>query len=761
MLAPGSAIEGKYEILTKLKEGGMGAIYVVRHRLLGELRVVKVMRPQLADSEDDRKRFMREAQTATRLKHQNIATLHDFVVDDDGTFYMVLEYIEGINLRDLIRTNGPPPVPLAVEFLRQSLAALGYLHRRGVIHRDLSPDNLMMSRDDSGMPIVKLIDLGIAKTLGSKEELTAAGVFMGKLRYCSPEQLRGASSSDVDTRSDLYSMGVVLYELLTGKSPFPGEGMQEILRSRLSRPPLLFEETDIRGRVSESLRVAVRRALEAEPEKRYQNADEFIEALDAAAGREMSRSAKHEIDAYVTPAFKEIAEKSFATTTGSTMQREINARFGSMTPSRAREGGTPLPGTPPGRSTPPAQPGRSGAVPAAPAEPTRTVGKTGGTAGTAPTRAFLTRPREQVTFPTTPVRDEVPAQETISSPSDSETHATSWTVTRRAQPEPAAPLPRPAELPFWVKGTLGGAILVLVVSAWLAFHGLGRKPPGHEEPPKQSVRAPEPASQPATAAPANLPPLDAGPATTEHAASALPTVPPLAAAEARPAPDRPLAEPTRALEPPRAAPPPPAPRVAAQDPGSRPQRKPPEKPVQVAQLQLPTAVPAREHAPAGSAATVDIPSGGFTGRYCAVVVPASLSSFVQGKVKEKPVGFSTDSKEYFEAPRPDAARIGIDITVTPSEIGEGQAFVVTGRIVNGGDTDLSIQSIEESAAREATSFQPLRSARLPMRVEMGATPVIFQFHGSLTSGSQYTKELRFTDDNGDMWMRTVRVRPCQ
>ena len=171
--SPGS-LEGKYEVLAKIREGGMGAIYKVRHRLLNELRVIKVMRPEVAQSSEQRKRFLREAQTATRLRHTNIVAFHDFFIDDEDTAYMVMEYIEGINLRDLVRECGPFPISLALDLSRQCLSAFEYLHRKGVIHRDVSPDNIMMTREEDGTLRAKLIDLGIAKIAQAKEELTGA-----------------------------------------------------------------------------------------------------------------------------------------------------------------------------------------------------------------------------------------------------------------------------------------------------------------------------------------------------------------------------------------------------------------------------------------------------------------------------------------------------------------------------------------------------------------------------------------------------------
>ena len=197
-------IEGKYEILEKIREGGMGAIYKVRHRLLDEIRVIKLMRQQLVEDEELKTRFLREARLAIKLRHPNIAQLYDFTVDDDGTAFIVMEFIDGMTLEDLLAFHGPPPLGLALEIAQQSLKALGYLHSKGFIHRDISPDNLMLTEDTDGQPLVKLIDLGIAKTLEiGGEHLTQTGTFLGKIRYASPEQFGadGASTVDAPRRS--------------------------------------------------------------------------------------------------------------------------------------------------------------------------------------------------------------------------------------------------------------------------------------------------------------------------------------------------------------------------------------------------------------------------------------------------------------------------------------------------------------------------------------------------------------------------------
>ena len=297
--SPGS-LEGKYEVLAKIREGGMGAIYKVRHRLLNELRVIKVMRPEVAQSSEQRKRFLREAQTATRLRHTNIVAFHDFFIDDEDTAYMVMEYIEGINLRDMVRDCGPLPISLALDLSRQCLSAFDYLHRKGVIHRDVSPDNIMMTREEDGSVRAKLIDLGIAKIAQAKEELTGADEFIGKLRYSSPEQL--TSSGQIDARSDLFSFGIVLYEILTGVRPYGGETIHEIVANRLNQPPLPFSSSDPQGRLSPAVQEAVLRALRTKVEERYQTASEFGKSLETLGAADIRAEPADAVARYVDKA---------------------------------------------------------------------------------------------------------------------------------------------------------------------------------------------------------------------------------------------------------------------------------------------------------------------------------------------------------------------------------------------------------------------------------------------------------------------------
>jgi serine/threonine-protein kinase len=280
MAQPLADIEGKYEIVAKIKEGGMGAIYRVRHRLLDEIRVVKVLRPQHEDDDELRARFAREARSAIRLRHPNVVQIFDFSVDEAGAGLIVMEFIEGVDLEQLVRLGRLPSLPLALEVARQSLRALGFLHGHGFVHRDVSPDNLMLTRDVDGLPLIKLIDLGIAKRLDAEQQLTVSGSFLGKFRYASPEHFGARGADGLDRRSDLYSFGLVLYELLTGHYPLAAASTSQLIGAHLFHTPRPFAETDPAGRVPEAVRVMVLRALEKTADARPADAEVWIEEIE-------------------------------------------------------------------------------------------------------------------------------------------------------------------------------------------------------------------------------------------------------------------------------------------------------------------------------------------------------------------------------------------------------------------------------------------------------------------------------------------------
>jgi serine/threonine protein kinase len=278
---PGSILDGKYEIVQRLGSGGMGEVYLVRHVHLQELRVVKILRQDLAADPSAQKRFMREARLATQIKHPNVAILYDFSTLTDGSFYMVWEHIQGQDVGDRIRRHGPFPVTVAVRLAVQALHGLEAVHATGVIHRDLSPDNLMITEDKAGNLRLKIIDLGLARTLeiDANFEITQVGMFMGKLQYCSPEQA-SPSGGSLDHRSDIYSFGIVLYEMISGLPPFESENQHGFIFKRLSEDPLPLRGRNPRVDVPVELDRVVRRALERDREQRFAGASAFIAALE-------------------------------------------------------------------------------------------------------------------------------------------------------------------------------------------------------------------------------------------------------------------------------------------------------------------------------------------------------------------------------------------------------------------------------------------------------------------------------------------------
>lgn len=317
-------LEGKYEILDKIAEGGIGSIYKVRHLLLEEVRVIKVLRSQVADREDLHQRLLQEAKTAIRLEHPSIAQLFDLTVADDGTAYIVMEFIDGVSLDSLLAANGPPSVDLTLEVAKQSLDALGYLHGCGFIHRDISPDNLMLTRDFTDRVHVKLIDLGIAKDLAQETGVTAVGTFLGKVKYCAPELFKDAGVKQLDQRSDNYSLAVTLYELLTGRHPFTGETFEELAAGHLFHPPTGFDETDPDGRVPEALREIILTALAKNPDERPESAGAFAEALDQFEIDEEGLAEEFERTVGATTRFMSKFERY---SSGST-QAHLNEQFG-------------------------------------------------------------------------------------------------------------------------------------------------------------------------------------------------------------------------------------------------------------------------------------------------------------------------------------------------------------------------------------------------------------------------------------------------
>jgi beta-lactam-binding protein with PASTA domain/predicted Ser/Thr protein kinase len=260
--------DGRYRIVRKLGSGGMADVYLAEDEELGRRIAIKILNDRHANDEQFVERFRREAKNAAGLSHPNIVSIYDRG-EAEGTYYIAMEYLDGRSLKELVVARGPLPIGDAIDATRQVLAALRFAHRKGVVHRDIKPHNVMADADGR----LKVTDFGIARA--GVSQMTEAGSIIGTAQYLSPEQARGAA---VDQRSDLYSVGVVLYEMLTGKTPFTGETPVEIAMKHLSDPPRppSLERPDI----SPDLDMVVLRALAKSPDDRFQTAEEMDGELE-------------------------------------------------------------------------------------------------------------------------------------------------------------------------------------------------------------------------------------------------------------------------------------------------------------------------------------------------------------------------------------------------------------------------------------------------------------------------------------------------
>jgi serine/threonine-protein kinase len=282
----GSVLDGRYLVVSKIADGGMSIVYLGQDQEHDGQRVaIKFLPPELSEDMKAMERLRREADMGIRLVHRNVCSITRLGETSDGLVYVVMPFIEGEVLCDRTYRLGSIPLTLAVKLVNDMAAGLHAAHELEIIHRDLKPENVMICADASGEEFAVVMDFGLAKDREAArflEKLTATGVVLGTPEFMSPEQLRG---KPLDRRTDVYSLGLVTYEMLTGKLPFPGENQQDLLLARLRSHPTPIREMRPDLGFSAEIEKVLTKALQRLPEERYATAPEFAAALTAAAER--------------------------------------------------------------------------------------------------------------------------------------------------------------------------------------------------------------------------------------------------------------------------------------------------------------------------------------------------------------------------------------------------------------------------------------------------------------------------------------------
>jgi hypothetical protein len=276
----GSIIAERYHVLKQLGAGGMGRVYLAEHVKMGRQSAIKVLHPAMAEDAEAIGRFNREAANASRIDHPNVAAIYDFGETPDGLQYLAMQYVEGETLTRIVKANGALPPLRASDITRQTAEALNAAHALGIVHRDLKPDNIMVSSNGDGIDSVKVVDFGIAKaTAEGWQGVTRTGVVVGTPEYMSPEQLAGA---ELDGRSDLYSLALVAFNMLTGDLPFPAASTGTLVAMKLTERPRSLAEVRPDIAWPSEVQAVMSRALERDATLRHSSAREFARALHAA-----------------------------------------------------------------------------------------------------------------------------------------------------------------------------------------------------------------------------------------------------------------------------------------------------------------------------------------------------------------------------------------------------------------------------------------------------------------------------------------------
>jgi serine/threonine-protein kinase len=279
--APGELVLSKYRVERVIGQGGMGVVLAVRHVDLGELFAMKVLRPSVKDKPGAAARFVKEARAAARLRSDHVARVYDVGTLDAsspiaGTPYLLMEFLEGLDLSSILAAHGPMPAGDVVDYVSQALDAIGEAHSLGLVHRDLKPGNLFLAAKPSGVATVKVLDFGISKDLDEESgSMTQSGDLIGSPFYMSPEQMRG--SRDIDTRVDLWALGVIMFELLSDTVPFPGKTSTQVCSAVLEGP--IPSIRALVPDVPEELAAAIAKCLRRNRDERFASAEELVGAL--------------------------------------------------------------------------------------------------------------------------------------------------------------------------------------------------------------------------------------------------------------------------------------------------------------------------------------------------------------------------------------------------------------------------------------------------------------------------------------------------
>lgn len=280
-LVTGDVVAERYRIGPVIGAGGMGIVYKAKHIELGTWAAIKVIRPDIAQNSSLWRRFAREARALAALHNKHVVRVHDAGTLSSGLRYLVMELLDGTDLRRLLTERGALPVPEAVDYALSVCSALGDAHRLHIIHRDIKPENIFLARFRASEPTIKLLDFGVARFLDDAGQLTVPGRGIGSPRYLSPEQLQNPGSAD--QRSDLWGVGLLLYELISGRSPFDGMNTAQVCLT-IAQGPIASVHSAC-PHLPTALSAAIMRCLELDPARRFQTADELIAALEPFSSR--------------------------------------------------------------------------------------------------------------------------------------------------------------------------------------------------------------------------------------------------------------------------------------------------------------------------------------------------------------------------------------------------------------------------------------------------------------------------------------------